>query len=88
MDDSKYKLFIGQPWELMGLNDKQINDNKNFVLVEETDDEIRLILPKEVINHGTNRITITDVDQLGEVLLTQLSNIFEMDNNKKNKIMH
>tara|TARA_Y100001960_G_scaffold334201_1_gene447357 strand:- start:3832 stop:5646 length:1815 start_codon:yes stop_codon:yes gene_type:complete len=67
------------------------NNLKQEIKKIQNSNEIELLaigIGHDVSRYYNKAITITDVDQLGEVLLTQLSNIFEMDNNKKNKIMH
>ena len=61
-------------------------DLKNIILRIENKSNIELIaigIGHDVSRYYTKAVTIMDVDELGEVLLNELSNLFNLDNKKK-----
>lgn len=61
-------------------------DLKNVILRIENKSNIELIaigIGHDVSRYYTKAVTIMDVDELGEVLLNELSNLFNLDNKKK-----
>jgi len=75
MDDSKYKLFIGQPWELMGLNDKQINDLLR--ILEEIKIDVYIVHPREDHKKRLEQLNPSIQDLKLSMALDQLFNILK-----------
>ena len=75
MDDSKYKLFIGQPWELMGLNDKQINDLLRKL--EEIKIDVYIVHPREDHKKRLEQLNPSIQDLKLSMALDQLFNILK-----------
>ena len=79
MDESAYKFFIGQPWELMGLHDQQINDL--LTKLKEIKIDVYIIHPRENYKKRLEQLDPSIQDLKVSMALDQLLNILKPQEN-------